>query len=527
MAQNRYAVHFKYKPQNQFTLTQPSDFLGEKAITRRTKQKIDLDSLDLPVSQKYIETIQPFIQGIQYNSNWLNAALVVAVEDQIEQIEALPFVEKVVLAAPGVLPQGRLVYGSGKKIGASYKGKSSSSLPSSEYAFQNELLGIPQMHEMGFTGEGITVAVFDAGFPGVNQIPAFAHLFEHGKLLGTRDFVDIRNKDVFTKNQHGTNVLSLIAANAPDSFISGSPDAEIILCITEDGPTEFRIEEYNWVRAAEYADSLGVDIINSSLGYWDFDDPSMNYTLGDMDGKTAVVSLGATIAAEKGILVVTSAGNYGSRGVSSITPPADALDILTVGAINSQLNRAGFSSQSPTADGRIKPDVTTFGEQVYLIRATGAFGRANGTSFSAPQVAAMAAGLWQAMPHLTVKELITKIKESSSMADSPDSQLGYGIPNFPKAYLGSVLQILPEERGAFTVFPNPIEGANLKIRFGKQNEGNFSLFNMQGQLVQQAKLLREDHRQPFEVNIPELTSGLYLVEFHSGNETKRTKLMKR
>jgi serine protease AprX len=526
--QNRYAIHYKFKPHQHFSLDQPNDFLLEKSTQRRIKQQIPLDSLDLPVADQYLQEIKPFIQQLHYSSNWLNASLVVAHEEQVVNIEALPFVEKVVLAAPGVLPEGRLASGSGKKVGASIKSKTNRTLETSEYVFQNELLGIPQMHEMGFTGEGITVAVFDAGFPGVNQIPAFRHLFENGKLIGTKDYVDINNKDVFTKNQHGTNVLSLIAANSPADFIAGSPDAEIILCITEDGPTEFRIEEYNWVKAAEFADSLGVDIINSSLGYWDFDDPRMNYSFEDMDGKTAIVSLGASIAAKKGILVVTSAGNYGSRGASSITPPADAVDILAIGAINSQLNRVGFSSQGPTADGRIKPDVTTFGEQVYLIRSSGAFGRANGTSFSAPQVAAMSAGLWQAMPDLTVKELIAKIKESSSMADSPNNQVGYGIPNFSKAYLGNVLQILPEERGAeFLVFPNPIEGLSLKIRFGKQNEGEFSLFNMQGQLVQQSKLSRDDYLQPFEVSIPELTSGMYLVEFQAGNETKRTKLIKR
>jgi serine protease AprX len=526
--QNRYAVHYKFKPHQHFSLDKPNDYLLAKSIQRRIKQQIALDSLDLPVSEQYIEGIKPFIQQLHYNSHWLNASLVVAHEDQVANIEALAFVEKVVLAAPGVLPQGRLTSGSSKKVGASVKGKASRSLETSEYVFQNELLGIPQMHEMGFTGEGITVAVFDAGFPGVNQIPAFRHLFENGKLIGAKDYVDVKNTNVFTKNQHGTNVLSLIAANAPASFIAGAPDVDVILCITEDGPTEYRIEEYNWVKAAEYADSLGVDIINSSLGYWDFDDPRMNYSFEDMDGKTAIVSLGASIAAKKGILVVTSAGNYGSRGASSITPPADAVDILAIGAINSQLNRVGFSSQGPTADGRIKPDVTTFGEQVYLIRSSGAFGRANGTSFSAPQVAAMSAGLWQALPNLTVKELITKIKESSSMADSPNNQFGYGIPNFTKAYLGNVLQILPEERGAeFLVFPNPIEGLSLKIRFGMLNEGDFSLFNMHGQLVQKTKLSREDHRQPFEVNIPDLNSGMYVVEFQAGNETRRTKLLKR
>jgi serine protease AprX len=527
-AQNRYAVHYKYKPQSQHSLDQPGTFLTAKSIDRRIRQQLHLDSLDLPVSAKYISAIQPYVQEIYYNSHWLNASVVVANADQASLLQALPFVEKVVLAAPGILSSGRLKTSTGVKTGLSAVGLKKDVKQQNSFAFQNELLGIDAMHELGYKGKGITIAVFDAGFPAVDQIPAFSHIFTDKRLKGTRDFVHPWNQNVFTKNQHGTNVLSLISAKAEDFMVAGAPEADIILCITEDGPTEFRIEEYNWVKAAEYADSLGVDIINSSLGYWDFDDPTMNYSFQDLDGKTALVSIGAFTAASKGILIVNSAGNYGSRGLSSITPPADAPNILAIGAVNSSLNRSGFSSQGPTSDGRTKPDVSAFGEQVTLIRSNGVIGRANGTSFSSPQVAAMAAGLWEAMPELTVIELIETIKSSSSLADKPDNQLGYGIPNFSKALLGQLLYLLPEEKGLeFKIFPNPITGSDLRITFGKQIQGYFTLFDMQGRVLQQLQIERESIQHPFEVSIPYLQVGMYLVEFHSGNETKRTKLIKK
>jgi serine protease AprX len=528
IGQNRYAIHYKYKPQEFFTLEEPSLYLTSKSIDRRVKQRISLDSLDLPVSQKYIDQVSPYVQQVLYHSNWLNASVVIADQGSIDEIKNFDFVDHIVLAAPGYVPEGRISANINAKSGLNKNAKNKGQSIEAPFDYQNSLLGIQEMHEEGFRGNGITIAVFDAGFPGVDQIPGFSHLFENNQLVGTKDFVHIWNKNIFSKNQHGTNVLSLLASDDPELLMAGAPDAHYILCITEEVSTEFRIEEYNWIKAAEFADSLGVDIINSSLGYWDFDDKSMDYTLEDLDGETALISKGASLAGNKGILVVTSAGNYGSRGSSSITAPADAKGILAVGATNIAMERASFSSQGPTYDGRIKPDVSTYGEQVWLMRSNGNLGRASGTSFASPQIAALAAGLWQARPEWTKNELIQRIVESSSIGGNPDNAIGFGIPNFLIALYGKVLSIERQEiEEGWKIYPNPISGTDLYIRFGNKTESEFCLIDTQGKVLQRSSVRRTTVQDPFYVSILEIPSGVYIVEMHAGSEVRRTKLMKR
>lgn len=528
IGQNRYAIHYKYKPQDFFTLEDPVLFLTYKALERRDRQGIALDSLDLPVSQKYIDRVGPLVQEVLYHSNWLNASIVIADQEVVEEIREFDFVDHVVLAAPGYVPEGRISARVNGKSGINKNSKGKTNTLEAPFDYQNSLLGIQEMHEEGFRGKGITIAVFDAGFPGVDQIPGFSHLFENNQLLGTRDFVHVWNKNVYSKNQHGTNVLSLLASNDPELLLSGAPEADYILCITEEVSTEYRIEEYNWIKAAEFADSLGVDIINSSLGYWDFDDESMNYSFEDMNGESALVSKGAAWAGNKGILVVTSAGNYGNRGSSSITAPADAKGILSVGATNVSMERASFSSQGPTADGRIKPDVSTYGEQVWLLRSSGNLGRASGTSFSSPQIAALAAGLWQARPEWTKDELIGRILESSSLSALPDNSIGYGIPNFLRALYGEILSIgQREHEEVWKIFPNPLSGTDLFVRFGNQTESEFFLIDTQGKVLQQSNVRRASLQDPFYVPISVIPSGIYIVEMQAGSEVRRTKLIKR
>ncbi|EMS33888.1 putative serine protease, subtilase family [Mariniradius saccharolyticus AK6] len=525
-AQNRYAVYFKFKPQQTFSLNRPTEFLTAESIERRTRQSIALDSLDLPVSEKYIAGIAPLVDNVLYSSNWLNASVVVAKPGNIAGLAELPFVEKVVLVAPG-LNDSRLEFGNRASVGQGYP-VDLLSKTATAYDFQNELLGIPQMHEENLKGKGIRIAVFDAGFPGVNTIPAFAHLFTNGQIKGTRDFVHLNNSNVYSYHQHGTNVLSLIAANRPEQLVAGAPEADYILCITEDVPTEYWIEEYNWVRAAEYADSLGVDIINSSLGYWDFDDPSMNYTVADLDGETAAVTKGATIAANKGILIVNSVGNYGTRGQSSLTVPADARGILSVGSVGSNLTRSSFSSQGATADGRFKPEVAAFGASVQLIRSNGTLGPANGTSFAAPQIAALAAGLWQGRREWTKDELIEFILKSSTQYENPDNLLGYGIPDFFNAFHGEILAIsLPGKESDWKIYPNPIEGTDLFVQFGNHLKGEFSLIDLKGNTIQKIEVSRNSVREPFNVFLETIPRGMYLVQMQSGREINRSKLLKR
>lgn len=534
-AQNRYAVYYKYKPQSEFTLSNPEEYLSAKALQRRQREGVSADSLDLPVARKYEERVESQASYLLYSSKWLNASVIIADESQVKSIAALPFVEKVELVAYGFTPppSGRL---------KNYLRVSASSSVNCEepklnaritevgqnqsYQFQNEVIGIDVMHEEGFTGKGITIAVFDAGFPGVDQAKGFQGLIANGQIVGQKDLIRPWNPSVFTDHPHGTNVLSLIGANDPGVLVSGAYESDFVLVITEEVATEYRIEEINWVRGAEYADSLGVDIISSSVGYWDFDDPSMNYTLADLDGKTATITKGASIAADKGILVVNSVGNYGSRGTSSLVAPADASGILAIGSVNSNLAVSGFSSRGPTGDGRLKPDLVAYGESPILLRANGTSGAASGTSFSAPQVTALAAGLWQARPEWKKDELIQRLLESGSNFENPDNNLGYGIPSFYQAYFGEILSSENEEKVEWKVFPNPLSGEDLMIYFGTGLESQFELIDLTGKVLIQSRLIRENVKSPFIVQLPSLKSGLYLVQMSDGVRVEQTKLLK-
>ncbi|OOG72371.1 S8 family serine peptidase [Algoriphagus sp. A40] len=533
-AQDRYAVYFKYKPQSALTLSKPQEFLTQKAIDRRTREGIQADSLDLPVSAKYLEQVAPISKYVLYSSKWMNAAVLVTDQKGAEQMEALPFVQKVELVAHDFLamPNARMRY----KVFASVTLATNCNEPklntrelaisANSYDFQNQLIGIDKMHEEGYTGDGVTVAVFDAGFPGTNTASALSHLVSNKQIVGQRDFVRPWNTEVFMDNQHGTNVLSLIAANEPGKLVSGAYDSDYILVLTEEVATEYRIEEFNWVRAAEYADSLGVDIINSSVGYWDFDDPAMNYTIEDLNGETGTITKGATIAAEKGILVVNSVGNYGSRGVSSLVAPADAKGIISIGSVTTAGGVSGFSSRGPTGDGRFKPELAAFGDNPVLIRSNGAVGSSNGTSFSAPQISALAAGLWEARPDWTKDELIEALIRSATQYESPDNLLGYGVPNFFDALYGEILAVEENENLDWKVYPNPLVENEISIRFGIGLKSSFELIEMTGRTLIQLELTRNDPKSPYKVQLEGIKPGLYLIQMREGALVKQTKLLR-
>ena len=287
-----------------------------------------------------------------------------------------------------------------------------------------------RLHESGYRGRGMMIAVFDGGFMNVDKIPALHKI----KLAGVKDFVVPESKNVFGEMEHGTMVLSTMAANAPDFYVGVAPEAQYLLIRCEDERTESLAEEDYWASAAEYADSCGVDVINSSLGYHGFDDSSMNHHYYEQDGKTVLISRTASMCADKGIVCVNSAGNDGMGSWKKINFPADAKDILTVGSINEHGMNAAFSAVGPTADGRIKPDVMAFGSPTCVITGRGSIINDNGTSFSSPLVAGMVACLWQALPGKTAKQIIKLVKLAGDNQQHPDNVFGYGVPDFWKAY---------------------------------------------------------------------------------------------
>ncbi len=529
MAQDRYAVFFKFKPQQEFSLTNPSKFLTSKAIQRRDREKIGVDSLDLPVSTPYVQGLRTHSQEILYVSKWLNAAVVVTDLVGKKGIEALPYVQKVEWVAKGYLSRtgNRLNTESPSETSKSKKWANQEGYrEAAAYDFQNQLLGIPDMHQAGFTGKGVTVAIFDSGFPGLDKAAAFSHLFTNKQVLGQLNVVRPWIKEVFRDHEHGTQVSSLILANQVGTLVSGAHQAQVIFAITEDVATEYPVEELNWVRAAEYADSLGVDIINSSLGYLDFDDPKLTYTTAQLDGKTTYVSRGASIAAKRGILIVNSVGNYGSAGISSLVAPADAIGILAVGSVNANSTISTFSSRGPTADGRIKPELVAFGQSPVLIRGSGQVSAAAGTSFSAPQITALAAGLWEAKPTWTKDELLTNLIKSGTQYATPDQNLGYGIPNFRGAYFGTLLAINEEEEIGWTLYPNPVTDALLHIRFGQELRLQIQLFDRLGRLVLEKGLQRNSTKEPYFLSLAHLPSGLYFIQLVNGKEIVYQKLIK-
>lgn len=532
-AQDRYAVFYKYKPQVDLSLTEPTAFLTSKALARRARENVSADSLDLPVAQKYVDQVLELSNYVLYSSKWLNATITVTDATGASVIAQLPFVSKVELVGRGFIPQTGAgidakiqAFPSAKLRTPSEKNKRNLASQENPYDFQNELIGITEMLAEGYSGKGITIAVFDAGFPGANTVTALKHLETNQQVLATRDFVRPWNSNVYQDNQHGTNVLSLIASKDPAVLIAGAPDADYILAMTEEVATEYRVEEYNWVRAAEFSDSLGVDIIASSVGYWDFDDLAMNYSVADLDGKTTTITKGATIAAEKGILVVNSAGNYGS-GASSLVAPADARGILAIGSVNKDFKVSSFSSRGPTGDGRIKPDLSTFGNGVSLIRANGQVGTANGTSFSAPQITALAAGIWQAKPEWTKDKLIEMLLKSGTNAENPDNEIGYGIPRFREALYGEILsaQENPEIIN-WRISPNPLVGDQLTIYFGTGLSSEFTLLDLSGKVLNTKSLSRSSPQLPYEVNVAGLKAGLYFILLQEGQLIKRSKLIK-
>jgi subtilisin family serine protease len=527
VAQDRYAVFFKFKPQKEYSLASPSKFLTEKAIQRRAKEKFAVDSLDLPVTAAYLQGLSALSQELLYVSKWLNAAVVVTDSEGKKKMEGLPFVQKVEWVAKGFISKTGNRNGTEVPVSQPKKWAIEESYrEAATYDFQNELLGIPAMHQAGFTGKGITVAVFDSGFPGLDKASAFSHVFTNKRVVGQLNVVRPWIKEVFRDNEHGTQVASLILSNQEGTLVAGAHQAQVIFAITEDVATEYPIEELNWVRAAEYADSLGVDIINSSLGYLDFDEPSLTYTTAQLDGKTTYVTRGATLAAKRGILVVNSVGNYGSAGSSSLVAPADAQGILAVGSVNASSVVSTFSSRGPTADGRIKPELVAFGQSPVLVRGTGQVSSAAGTSFSAPQLTALAAGLWEAKPNWTKDELLTSLIKSGTKYATPDQNLGYGIPNFRSAYYGALLGLNEEIESGSSIYPNPLRSESLHIRFGKELRVTLQILDGSGRRVVEQVGERKTIQQPFVFNLSDLPSGIYFLQLLDGKEIAYKKLIK-
>lgn len=514
---NSYIVFFTDKNGSPYSIAQPEEYLSGRSIERRTSQQIPITEQDLPVNPNYVTGLLAAGVTVVYTTRWFNGAIVSGTSSQAENLKLLSYVSAVEYIAPGS--------GGGRRKDNERFNKTE--VAESDSLFQNKILDVATMHADGFSGEGMLIGVLDGGFTGSDNIDAFSRLRNEGRVLLTYDFVG-RSQDVYRYSDHGTKVLSLMAADWTDkSFVGVAPEAGYALMVTENVLSEFRIEEYYWTIGAERADSLGVDVITTSLGYHLFDDPAMDYEPKDLDGSTAVITRAAQTAADRGIIVVTSAGNEGSDPWQTITFPADIVDGLAVGSIQTNFSKSIFSSTGPSWDGRVKPDVVAQGSATYLVSGAGNLLTGSGTSFSAPQVAGLVAGVWQAYPNHTSKEILNAVRSSSDLYDNPNNELGYGVPSY-----SALRNFFDSENQTkdFAVYPNPVlADGQLRIRVKnpvEDNEVSVSLHDSSG------KILLED-TVPFSWRINEyilemtgLPAGIYVVNLRSKDKLEKLKIIK-
>lgn len=520
---NRYIVIFKDKKGSSYSIDKPEEFLSSRAIQRRNNQNIDISINDLPVSDIYLDALHNLNEiDVHFTTKWMNGVLVEMDETREEELKSLPFVDNLTFVAPG----SKLIPSPGNGRVAKVMKNTSHSYEGYESEAQNELIGVDAMHKAGYHGEGMLIAVFDSGFDYIDESSYFLHLFNENKIVGTKDFIR-GSSNVFQYDAHGSKVLSCISAYHEGEYSGTAPESNLVLCVTEDIGSEYTIEEYNWLFAAEYADSIGVDIINSSVGYSYFDDDRMDYTYEDMDGKTTVITRAASIAASKGMLVVSSNGNEGNNTWQYLNAPADADSILSVGAVTYDLVRSTFSSFGPTSDGRVKPDISALGSWVRIVYKD-EITYANGTSFSAPLVAGLAAGFWQAYPELTNMEVIQYLKMTASQSDAPDTLIGYGIPNFVRVF-NKVKINEGDVISKFVVFPNPVTNKRIIYFYidslTKESTSELSFYDLKGAFIQSLEVEAKSEFDPIEVDVSFLKPGSYILNYVNGQEIKKSKLV--
>lgn len=523
----KYWVKFKDKNSSSYSIGNPSAFLSAKSINRRTNQGIAIDMTDIPVNQTYINQVNATGAVVFQRSKWLNAVIVIV--SSPAQLTAINSLTCVLNSSP----VGRF-----KKTKADEdinlntttqsfnKSSSSSSYNYGPSLTQAKQIGADCMHELGFRGQNMVIAVIDAGYDQANVNPVFDSLRNEGRLLGTRDYVQ-GNTSVYEDYLHGANCLSLMAGNSPGNLIGTGPKASYWLLRSEEAANEKLIEENNWVVAVEFADSVGADITTTSLGYTTFDNSSQNHVYADLNGRTSVASIAATMAARKGIFVLNAAGNEGGGSWGYVGIPADADSICTVGSVNGSGVHSGFSSVGPTADGRIKPDLSSMGEGAYVCSPGYNFSAGNGTSYATPILAGAVACLWQANPTKTNMQILQALKASASKSSNPDNNYGWGIPNMCAAHnilngtTVSVTELMQITN--FKLFPNP---AHNQIGFTLNQKPQYVLLtDVLGKAIDFS--LTEKELNHFELSLNDkMANGVYFISIKTSEGLINRKFIK-
>ena len=514
-------VYFKNKPDANVFLANPLSMLTQRSLDRRTNQNISLDIKDVPIHQPYYDQIASSTGiVIKAKSKWLNCVHVRGTQSDINALISLESVDRVDFADQSINgSRGIAVIRPLNPVNKVLETQTNFSYGNS--ANQIEMLNGHLLHQQNFTGSGKIIAVLDAGFPGVDTAQPFQRLFDNNLILGGYNYVD-RISNVYTQNSHGTLVLSIMGGFVDGQLVGTAPDASYYLYITEDADTENPIEESNWVEAAEEADRVGVDIITSSLGYFGYDNPAYSHTYEDMIGDKAFISRGANIAFSRGIICVASAGNNAQTFEPHVGLPAEALNVLAIGAVKNDETYASFSSIGPSFDGRIKPDVAAQGQSTTIATPSGNLsGNGNGTSFSGPIMAGMIASFWQSVPTLTNQQVVDFVKQSADRFSNPNAQFGYGIPDF-QAALNNVLGIQNNTKSNFLLSPNPANSI-INVSFPNElKEAKISFFNAVGQII-----LEKNISEQYNVlNIENLNSGIYFYKIQNVFFSQSGKIIK-
>ena len=534
-------LFLKDKPNKTSYLNNPLTMLSQRALDRRANLNISLDSLDVPIDENYYNLLKKESKiTILGKSKWLNALHIQGEVDDIQNlITSYSFIKNIEFANKSLNTSGKSSSTSKNILPNHHKkfSKTTSSFNYGDADNQIKMLRGDFLHNQGLTGENQIIAVIDAGFLNVNTLDAFQRIRENNQILGGYNFAD-RNENIYSRDSHGTHVLSAISGYIKDKFTGTAPDAKFYLFISEMVESETVLEETLWVEAAERSDSLGVDVINTSLGYTTFDNPEHNHSYADMDGKTTFISRGAEIAASRGMLLVNSAGNSGGGSWKYIGAPADAPSVITVGAVDASRNIASFSSFGPTSDGRIKPEILGQGQSPAVINySTGeVMTSSSGTSFSSPIIAGLIACLNQNQGFAlksskkTVDNFNNYLKqsvyESADMFDNPQDQHGYGIPNFEIAlnnYIASTAAVNDSFITELKVYPNPIT-STFTISIDNQNKSDYTaqIFNLLGKKVLDIKNINSRI-----IDVSTIDKGVYLLKISSANQYRTLKLIKK
>ncbi len=519
----KYLVLLRDKANSPYSISRPEQFLSQRSILRRQKQAIGVLERDLPVNPAYVTQLRQAGANVWFTSRWLNAVLIEATDATVAAIQLLPIVKGLEFGRP--LANARVSATAQRKLPNKFETANTTTDVPLDYGssqVQVAQLGADIMHQQGYHGEGMLIGVLDAGFLNADKVSFLKPLFDEKRVLTTYDFVK-KETSVYEDDSHGLSCLSAITATADKQLYGTAYKASFILLRTEDAATEKQIEEANWLLGAEYADSAGVDVISSSLGYTEFDDATTSYTYQNMDGKTALCSRAAQIATETGMVVVVAAGNEGSDAWHYISAPSDAASVLAIGAVTQTGLRASFSSFGPSADGRVKPDLAARGQGTIVGSPGGQVVSGNGTSFATPLVAGLAAGFWQAHPRLTAAQVTEALRRSGSQFGSPDSQLGYGIPNFERA------SVLADSFGQLLVFPNPFSDTQqLGIQWGEIEANvplNATLTNAAGRVIWQ-NTYTSAGLSAFTVPNLNLSAGMYFMTLVAGDKKRTVKVLK-